>query len=157
MDAKHHLVVGKCDEAPPAVDYPYRRRRETTDELEAEFAALQAQIDSNDSFTGKNKYGQMASAGQLNKLEGLCRKFVNAAFNDDSLADCNKLGAWKNRANQLLDDLVKMKNVCIKQAEEAAAAPGGGGYNAPVTTEAPPAGGYNGGKKPGKPNKKPKY
>merc|ERR1712176_1127521 len=44
LDAKHHLVVGKCDEAPPAVDYPSRRRRETTDELEAEFAALQAQI-----------------------------------------------------------------------------------------------------------------
>merc|ERR1711981_861803 len=155
LDAKHHLKVGKCDEAEPV--YPYRRRRETDEELETEFAALISEM--SEGFQGKNQYGAMASSGQLNKLEGLCRKFVNAALNDDSLDECKKLGAWKNRANQLLDDLRLMKNVCIKQAEEAANGGGGGGdsggaYPKPTNAPKPPATkpeAY----KPPKPSKKP--
>merc|ERR1719281_1915695 len=82
LDAKHHLSVGKCTDVPD-VAYPYRRRRETEEELEAEFAALVSEMD--DGFEGKSQYGQMPSNAQLTKLEGLCRKFVNAALNDDSL------------------------------------------------------------------------
>merc|ERR1712038_998483 len=134
LDAKHHLQVGKCsDDAVYGGGAGYRKRRETDEELEAEFAQLVSEM--NDGFTGKNQYGNMASPNQLNKLEGLCRKFVNAALNDDSLSDCGKLGAWQNRATQLLDDLVAMKNVCLKQAAAAEAegndpyAPTSGGGN----------------------------
>merc|ERR1712110_6593 len=132
LDAKHHLKVGKCaDDAPAYGGSSYRKRRETDEELEAEFAALVSEMD--DGFEGKNKYGGMASSNQLNKLEGLCRKFVNAALNDDSLTECGKLGAWQKRANQLLDDLVLMKNVCLKQAAEA----DDDNSYAPTTTPAP--------------------
>jgi len=99
-------------------------------------------------------------------------------FKDESLQNCGKLGAWKNRSSQIFDDLVAMKNVCIKQAQEPESPNGGGGgYNAPANNKpANNAGGnynggnnnggnnnggnaggsYNGGKKPNnKPNKKP--
>ena len=132
LDAKHHLKVGKCAEEAAYGGGSYRRRRETEEELEAEFAQLVSEM--NDGFTGKNQYGSMASSNQLNKLEGLCRKFVNAALNDDSLSECSKLGAWQNRATQLLDDLVLMKNVCLKQAEGGG---GGGGDSYATTTAAP--------------------
>merc|ERR1712187_1006803 len=116
-----------------------------------------------DGFEGKSQYGQMPSNAQLTKLEGLCRKFVNAALNDDSLEECKKLGAWRNRANQLLDDLRLMKNVCLKQAQEGGnggdkkPSGGGGGYSGKPTkapTKAPYAGKPT--KKP-TPTKKPKY
>jgi len=181
LDAKHHLKVGKCD---PMMDGGYgqggyRRRRETLDELNAEFDAVMAEIAENDddAFTGK-QYGSQASQGQLNKLQGLCERFIKQVFNDDSLADCPKLGAWQNRSSALFADMVAMKNVCLKQAEEAAmgggdqGGNGGGQYaggdkpNKPAPTQAPskpnkpskPANNYNGGnkpKKPKKPSKKP--
>jgi len=105
----------------------------------------------------------------VNKLESLCSKFINLALADDSLATCGKLGAWQKRADQIFGDLVAMKNVCIKQAQEADSSMGGGnnnggGYNGGnKPTEAPKpnkpnnnnGGGYNGGNKP-KPTKKPK-
>ena len=56
LDAKHHLKVGKCD---PMMEGGYgqggyRRRRETLDELNAEFDAVMAEIAENDddAFTG---------------------------------------------------------------------------------------------------------
>ena len=105
----------------------------------------------------------------MNKLESLCSKFINLALADDSLATCGKLGAWQKRADQIFGDLVAMKNVCIKHAQEADSSMGGGnnnggGYNGGnKPTEAPKpnkpnnnnGGGYNGGNKP-KPTKKPK-
>jgi hypothetical protein len=181
LDAKHHLKVGKCD---PMMDGGYaggyRRRRETLDELNAEFDAVMEEIAQNDddAFTGK-QYGSSASQGQLNKLQGLCERFIKQVFNDDSLADCPKLGAWQNRSSALFADMVAMKNVCLKQADEAAAADaggaaaGGGAYagdkpSKPAPTAAPskpnkpskPANNnYNAGgnkpKKPKKPSKKP--
>jgi len=186
LDAKHHLKVGKCD---PMMEGGYgqggyRRRRETLDELNAEFDAVMAEIAENDddAFTGK-QYGSQASQGQLNKLQGLCERFIKQVFNDDSLADCPKLGAWQNRSSALFADMVAMKNVCLKQAEEAAMGgddnqyaggdkPSGGkpsnnynGGNKPAPTKAPskpekPNNNYNGGnnpkpKKPKKPSKKP--
>jgi len=179
LDAKHHLKVGKCD---PMMDGGYgqggyRRRRETLDELNAEFDAVMAEIAENDddAFTGK-QYGSQASQGQLNKLQGLCERFIKQVFNDDSLADCPKLGAWQNRSSALFADMVAMKNVCLKQAEEAAMGGDQGGNggqyaggdkpNKPAPTQAPskpnkpskPANNYNGGnkpKKPKKPSKKP--
>jgi len=178
LDAKHHLKVGKCD---PMMEGGYgqggyRRRRETLDELNAEFDAVMAEIAENDddAFTGK-QYGSQASQGQLNKLQGLCERFIKQVFNDDSLADCPKLGAWQNRSSALFADMVAMKNVCLKQAEEAAAGgdsqyaggdkpskPANNNYNKPATTAAPkpnkPNNNYNGGnkpKKPKKPSKKP--
>ena len=99
----------------------------------------------------------------------MCRKFVTAALNDDSLEDCKKLGAWQNRANQLLDDLVLMKNVCLKQqaeAEESGNMGGGGGNQGggnypkpkPTTTQAPKPNYPKPNKpKPTKKPKKPKY
>ena len=114
----------------PDVAYRYRRRRETEEELEAEFAALVNEI--GDGFEGKSQYGQMPSNSQLTKLEGLCRRFVNVALNDDSLEECKKLGAWRNRANQLLGDLTLMKNVCLKQAQEGGNGGGDGGYKKPT-------------------------
>merc|ERR1712139_219440 len=130
LDAKHHLKVGKCDVGGGYGGGNYRRKRETQEELEAEFDAVMAEINSNEGgFQGKN-YGSSASQGQLTKLEGLCEKFINAVFNDDSLADCPKLGAWKNRSSAIFEDLVLMKNVCIKQAQEGDnSGGGGGGYN----------------------------
>jgi hypothetical protein len=77
-----------------------------------------AEISANEGgFQGKN-YGSPASQGQLTKLEGLCEKFINSVFNDDSLADCPKLGAWQNRSAAIFEDLVLMKKVCIKQASQ---------------------------------------
>jgi len=184
LDAKHHLKVGKCDPmADGAYGGGYRRRRETLDELNAEFDAVMAEIAENDddAFSGK-QYGSQASQGQLNKLQGLCERFIKQVFNDDSLADCPKLGAWQNRSSALFADMVAMKNVCLKQAEEAAAGGdmggNGGGNNGgayagdkpskPAATAAPskpnkpskPANNnYNAGgnkpKKPKKPSKKP--
>ena len=102
----------------------------------------------------------------------MCRKFVTAALNDDSLEDCKKLGAWQNRANQLLDDLVLMKNVCLKQQAEAeendgqyrgGSNGGGGNYPKPKPTTTKPPAPYkpkptNYQKpKPSKKPKKPKY
>merc|ERR1712026_621373 len=117
----------------------------------------------------------MGNQSQVNKLESLCSKFINLALADDSLATCGKLGAWQKRADQIFGDLVAMKNVCIKQAQEADSSMGGGsyngggnnnnnnnnnnnggGYNGNKPTEAPkPNKPYNGGNKP-KPTKKPK-
>merc|ERR1719436_1567981 len=99
----------------------YRRRRETTEELEAEFDALMVEIESNDDdgFAGK-QYGSQANQGQLNKLQGLCERFIKQVFDDGSLADCPKLGAWRNRSAALFADMIAMKNVCLKQAEEGA-------------------------------------
>merc|ERR1719150_324783 len=121
----------------------YRRRRETLDELNAEFDAVMAEIAENDddAFTGK-QYGSQASQGQLNKLQGLCERFIKQVFNDDSLADCPKLGAWQNRSSALFADMVAMKNVCLKQAEEAAMGGDQGGNG---------GGQYAGGDKPNKP------
>ena len=60
LDAKHHLKVGKCD---PMMEGGYgqggyRRRRETLDELNAEFDAVMAEIAENDddAFTGLLKF-----------------------------------------------------------------------------------------------------
>jgi len=166
-DAQHHLKVGKCD-VDSGYGGGYRRRRDTEEELEAEFAQLMEEIDSDDGFSGK-QYGSAANQSQVNKLESLCSKFINLALADDSLATCGKLGAWQKRADQVFGDLVAMKNVCIKQAQEADSSMGGGnnnggGYNGGnKPTEAPKpnkpnnnnGGGYNGGNKP-KPTKKPK-
>ena len=53
-DAQHHLSVGKCDENGGYYDNSYgRKRRETTEELEAEFDALMSEID--DGFDGMYK------------------------------------------------------------------------------------------------------
>merc|ERR1712131_394291 len=119
------------------------------------------EIDSDDGFSGK-QYGSAANQSQVNKLESLCSKFINLALADDSLATCGKLGAWQKRADQIFGDLVAMKNVCIKQAQEADSSTGGGSYNGGGNnggnkpTEAPkPNKPYNGGNKP-KPTKKPK-
>ena len=76
MDAKHHLKVGKCEDMPPP-PYPYRRRRQAED-LDAEFNALVAEID--EGFTGKGKYGAMASPSQLSKLE-VWLHFCRLTFN----------------------------------------------------------------------------
>merc|ERR1719210_840206 len=169
LDAKHHLKVGKCD---PMMEGGYgqggyRRRRETLDELNAEFDAVMAEIAENDddAFTGK-QYGSQASQGQLNKLQGLCERFIKQVFNDDSLADCPKLGAWQNRSSALFADMVAMKNVCLKQAEEEAAGGYAGGdkpskpannnYNKPTAAPSKPNkpnNNYNGGNKPKKPKK----
>lgn len=141
LDAKHHLNTGKCD--PDMGDGyggpAYRKRRETVDDLNAEFDALMQEMAENDddAFTGK-QYGSPASQNQLKKLEGLCQKFIDQVFNDDSLADCKKLGAWTRRANGLMKDLVAMKNVCLKQAEDAMNNDGMGGYpSKPAKPEKP--------------------
>merc|ERR1711915_716476 len=63
---------------------------------------------------------------------------------DDSLADCPKLGAWQNRSSALFADMVAMKNVCLKQAEEAAM----GGDDSPYAGGEKPSNNYNGGNKP---------
>ena len=63
---------------------------------------------------GKN-YGSAANQSQVNKLESLCSKFINLALADDSLATCGKLGAWQKQADDIFDDMVRMRNVCIKQ------------------------------------------
>merc|ERR1712147_242309 len=97
-DAQHHLKVGKCDVDSGYGNGGYRRRRDTEEELEAEFAALMDEIDSDDGFSGKN-YGSAANQSQVNKLESLCSKFINLALADDSLATCGKLGAWQKRAD----------------------------------------------------------
>merc|ERR1712176_1342254 len=167
-DAQHHLKVGKCDEKGYGGYDGYRRRRsdEESEELENEFDTVMQEI-ADSGFTGK-QYGSSANQSQLKKLESLCEKFINVVFKDESLQNCGKLGAWKNRSSQIFDDLVAMKNVYIKQAQEPESPNGGGGgYNAPANNKpANNAGGnynggnaggsYNGGKKPNnKPNKKP--
>jgi len=159
-DAQHHLKVGKCD-VDSGYGGGYRRRRDTEEELEAEFAQLMEEIDSDDGFSGK-QYGSAANQSQVNKLESLCSKFINLALADDSLATCGKLGAWQKRADQIFGDLVAMKNVCIKQAQEADSSTGGGnsnyngGGNNNNNNNNNNNGGYNGGNKPTeapKPNK----
>lgn len=176
-DAQHHLKVGKCDEKGYGGYDGYRRRRsdEESEELENEFDTVMQEI-ADSGFTGK-QYGSSANQSQLKKLESLCEKFIGVVFKDESLQNCGKLGAWQNRSSQIFDDLVAMKNVCIKQAENPEPQNnngGGGSYNAPANNK--PAnnnnaggnynggnnnggnagGNYNGGKKPNnKPNKKP--
>merc|ERR1712026_217725 len=95
----------------------------------------------------------MGNQSQVNKLESLCSKFINLALADDSLATCGKLGAWQKRADQIFGDLVAMKNVCIKQAQEADSSMGGGSYNGGGNNNNNNnnnnnGGGYNGGNKP---------
>ena len=51
-DAQHHLKVGKCD-VDSGYGGGYRRRRDTEEELEAEFAQLMEEIDSDDGFSGE--------------------------------------------------------------------------------------------------------
>ena len=66
------------------------------------------------------------------------------------MADCPKLGAWQNRSSALFADMVAMKNVCLKQAQEEAM----GGGDSPYAGGDKPSGGkpsnnnYNGGNKP---------
>ena len=62
---------------------------------------------------------------QLNKFAKLCNQSTDAVLDSDELADCNKLGAWKNRAAHLLNDINIMRNVC-KNMDSAK--PSAGGY-----------------------------
>jgi len=56
-DAQHHLNVGKCDADSGYGNGGYRRRRDTEEELEAEFAQLMEEIDSDvDGFSGKHPF-----------------------------------------------------------------------------------------------------
>ena len=113
-DAVHHYNVGKCSPKSGGgyPSGPYRRRRQAEEEeLESEFAALKAEMDAD--FDGKATYGgSTPKQSQVNKLEGLCRKFMATVWNDPTIQDCPKLGAWENRSRGLLDDMAAMKNVC---------------------------------------------
>ena len=57
---------------------------------------------------------------QLNKFSKLCNQSTDAVLESDDLANCNKLGAWKNRAAHLLNDVEIMRNVCKNQPKNPA-------------------------------------
>merc|ERR1719454_2330751 len=101
LDSVHHLNVGKC-EPRSAGGYgatSYRKRREDED--------LDHEVE--EGFSGKQK---KLTQQQLNKFAKLCNQSTDAVLESDELADCNKLGAWKNRAAHLLNDIAIMRNVC---------------------------------------------
>ena len=68
--------------------------------------------------TEAENYANAADQVQVDKMESACSKLINLALADNSLANCGKLGGWQNRADQIFDDLVAMRNVCIEQANE---------------------------------------
>merc|ERR1712110_784142 len=124
-DAVHHYNIGKCTPRNADSGSPYRKRRQA--DLDAEFDAIQAEMD--DEFEGKATYGgSTPKPSQVNKLDNLCRKFMATVWNDPTLQDCPKLGAWENRSKALLDDLTAMKNVCMngKGSDQQGDGPYGG-------------------------------
>lgn len=159
MDAVHHVKIGKCD--PEMPDSPYRRRRDAeTDALDAEFEA--AKQDLEDAFAEKGQGGSAAPKPQVvDRLEGICRKYLATVWNAAEVQDCKKLGAWEARTQGLLDHMSAMKNVCRNQDSKQEM--GGGNYGAKPTkapTKAPTTAKpkptkkpYGGGKKPKKPYK----
>jgi hypothetical protein len=144
FDAKHHLSVGKCEPVQDGGDGgQYARKRRNADD-DAEWAALMDEI--NNSPQGRSN--GRATDKQVDKMDALCRRFLLNVFNDASLKDCGKLGAWKKRATHLADDLGRMKMVCRNMEEEYPeggdpyAPDGGDGGNggdpyAPETTDKP--------------------
>merc|ERR1711920_287536 len=110
LDTVHHLNVGKC-EPRSAGGYTAYRKRRSDDDLDAEFDALMNEVE-DEGFTGKQK---KVTQQQLNKFAKLCNQSTDAVLDSDELADCNKLGAWKNRAAHLLNDINIMRNVCKNQ------------------------------------------
>jgi hypothetical protein len=127
LDAVHHLSIGKC-EAKDAMASSYRKRRDDDDQIDAEFDALMAEIAAAEAadFTGKTNGGKKKiPESQLNKLGKLCKQSTDAVLKSKELTECKKLGAWKNRADHLLNDIDIMRNVCKNQAAADAMA---GGY-----------------------------
>ena len=106
LDSVHHLNIGKCEPKAPVY---YRKRREDDDNDE-EFNAL---VQQTDEFTGK---GKKVTEQQLNKFSKICNVSAEGVLNSKELADCKKLGAWKNRMAHLLNDIEIMRNVCKQQA-----------------------------------------
>ena len=53
----------------------------------------------------------------LSRLEGTCRKFLKSYFNSADFRSCKKLGAWKKRADGLLDTMNVMKKICLKMRQ----------------------------------------
>ena len=53
----------------------------------------------------------------LSRLEGTCRKFLKSYFNSADFRNCKKLGAWKKRADGLLDTMNVMKKICLKMRQ----------------------------------------
>jgi GTPase involved in cell partitioning and DNA repair len=145
-DAVHHQNIGKCS-VSDSYGYAgtnYRKRRQA-DELDAEFEQVRSEMDAD--FAGK-AYSGTPKPTAVNKLEALCRKYIGLVWNDPSLADCPKLGAWENRSDALLDDLTAMKNICLNDKGGSFGGGGNSGYDS-ETIEEPS---YN--KKPSK-GKKP--
>merc|ERR1712136_406061 len=91
-DAKWHQEKGKNSE-------------KSLDKLETEFSDINS-----DAATR----GSEIPVKTLNRLEAVCKKFVDAFFEIPELAQCGKFGAWKKRANHLLNDMTAMKNICLK-------------------------------------------
>ena len=110
-DAVHHYNIGKC--SPKSAEYggsSYRKRRQA--DMESEFDAIRSEME--DDFEGKASYGGSTPKPSLvNKLDTLCRKFMATVWNDPTIQDCPKLGAWENRSKALLDDMTAMKNICM--------------------------------------------
>jgi hypothetical protein len=108
--------IGKCLPKTAPAPYGYRRRRQAgLDGANAEYDQIYN--------TEKDQRAATISVNQLNKLEGVCHKFVDAFFEIDELKECNKYGAWKKRAEHLLGDMTAMKNICLKIRQD-----GGAGY-----------------------------
>lgn len=129
-DAVHHYNIGKCtkDVAAPMAGYRKRRQADDLESLyESQFNQIRSEMD--DEFEGKATYGgSTPKASLVNKLEGLCRKFMATVWNDPTIQDCPKLGAWENRSQALLDDMTAMKNICMnsKGADQVENGPYGG-------------------------------
>lgn len=113
----------EADKSAGAGGASYRKRRDDSEDpelqaLEEEFSEVYA--------AEKNVRAADIPIKTLDRLESVCRKFVDAFFEIPNLDKCGKYGAWKRRAYHLLDDMTAMKNICLKVRMDGEA--GGTGY-----------------------------
>merc|ERR1712039_37820 len=114
-DVMWHREVGKCLAKSADADMITYRRRRDDDSTEEDPELASSEEEFNAIYADqKNVRASEIPIKTLDRLESVCRKFVDAFFEIDTLKDCGKFGAWKRRADHLLDDMTAMKNICLK-------------------------------------------
>lgn len=111
FDAVYHYNKGKCRKRTVTYhDFARRKRREDAP-LEYDYDPALVDLDLDIHQLAKANFNT-PKPSVINRLEDICRKFLNSFWAENALQNCSKLGAWKKRSDELLQDMNAMKNIC---------------------------------------------
>jgi len=99
-DSVHHLKKGKCNvNKKNIIQYDFLNQTENE-----EFERLDSEFENFKDFEVFNRKSKI----RIENLELFCNKNFMKFFEQKSLENCQKLGAWRKRSAHLLDDLRKL-------------------------------------------------